>query len=109
MSWREQILAEARALGRVTHDAPLGVGIDFGDGGDVFWTLPGEVTSTVPAPAEGPGSVAEILDEYRRIDHLRARALHVLSHHLADLGIRVNRRRGGTGRCFRATSRRRSS
>ena len=51
MDWRQRLLDHAATLGRDVYDSPLGVGIDFGDGCDAFWVLPGEVTSTVPAPA----------------------------------------------------------
>src|SRR5438046_1642040 len=96
MDWKQRLLSHAAALGRASYEDAAGVGIEFGDGCDVFWVLPGEVTSTVPVPVAGPQSVEPLLSEYEEIDRLRERALHVVRHYLASRDVRIDRRRSGT-------------
>ena len=93
MDWREQFAAHGEALGRVVYRDP--VGVEFKDGCDVFWVLPGEVISTIEVPAEGPESIEKLIEDYQRIDSLRGRALHAIRHHLAESGIGVDRNRSG--------------
>lgn len=95
MSWRDEILAYGRSLGREVHESPLGVGIDFEDGCDAFWILPGEVFSTVEVPPEGPADVPFLLATYEKINHIRDRALHVIRHYLASRGYQIDRPRSG--------------
>lgn len=95
MDWRQPLLAHARSLGRPVYEHALGIGIDFEDGFDAFWVLPGEVTSTFAVPAEGPASVQELITEYDRIGRVRERALHVISHYLASLNVVVSAGRNG--------------
>jgi len=96
MDWRQRLHDHARTLRRDVYDGTLGIGIDFEDGCDAFWVLPGEVTSTVPVPAGGPGDVDALLAEYERIGRVRERAVHVLRHYLASQQVRVDRGRGGS-------------
>lgn len=93
--WRQAILERAAALGRPTYQDALGIGIEFEDGCDVFWVLPGEVTSTFPVPAGTSPDPHEVLTEYDSINRLRERALHVILHYLASRNVHVDRRRSG--------------
>jgi hypothetical protein len=95
MDWHEEVAQFASAKRLLLVTASSGVGIEFSDGCDVFWILPGETTSTLPVLAEGPNNLAVLLAEFDRIDHLRERALHVIRHYLASLKMYVNRRRSG--------------
>ena len=71
MTWKEQLLDHGRKLGRRTLEHPTGVGIEFEDGHDVFWILPGEVTATLEVPAAGPESTEQMgLGTGRRGQHL---------------------------------------
>jgi hypothetical protein len=94
MTWRERIVAHAhrRSLPAVT--VAEGVGVEFTDGCDVCWLLPGEVTSTVPVATAEP-DVPALIAAFERIDRLRASVLHVLRHHLAGRRLFVDRRRSG--------------
>ena len=76
MDWRQTLLDRARALGRPVHEHAPGIGIDFEDGYDAFWVLPGEVTSTYPLPAEGPASVQELLSPPDVVHRLPAGQQH---------------------------------
>jgi hypothetical protein len=98
MNWREQLRAYAATAGREIHENPLGVGVEFEDGCDVFWILPGEVTSTLPVPLDGPTSVDDQLAAYQSIGRLRERALHVVRHYIASKNIRVTPHRSGNWR-----------
>jgi hypothetical protein len=95
MDWKSPIRARAASTGRALYESPLGLGIDFPDGCDAFWILPGEVTSTLPVPAAGPESVDNLLAAYDRIGHLRDRALHVVRHYLASKQVRLTPRPSG--------------
>src|SRR5688572_20870601 len=95
MDWRQQLLNYGNSLGRATYDDALGVGVEFEDGNDAFWALPGEVFSTVPVPEEGPASAEEFVEAYETIGRVRARAIHAIRHHLAALNVRVDRNGGG--------------
>lgn len=94
-NWKEEIKVYAAALGRAVWDNDFGIGIDFQDGCDAFWILPGEITSTVPLSSDEPVPVGEILKQYGQISHVRERALHVLRHYAADLKWRVDPTRDG--------------
>lgn len=95
MDWKDRIRAHAATTGRALHESPVGLGLDFADGCDAFWILPGEVASTLPVPPDGPTSVDDLLAAYDRIDHVRDRALHVLRHYIASKRIRVTLDRSG--------------
>lgn len=92
---KEILRRHAESLGRAVYDSELGIGIEFGDGCDAFWVLPGEVISTVAVPAEGPESVDDLINLYTRLDELRGQALHVIRHYLADRKYIVERVRTG--------------
>ena len=94
MSWRERFAAYAleRDLPSVT--TAEGVGIEFTDGCDAFWVLPGEVTSSIP-DAAGEADVPALIHEFERIDRLRTSVLHVIRHDLAERKFFVDRRRSG--------------
>ncbi|MHC5542422.1 hypothetical protein ACYOEI_29720, partial [Singulisphaera rosea] len=94
MSWQEQLVAFSRQRNRPTISTEGGVGIEFGDGCDVFWILPGEVTSSVPIRGPQP-DVAMLIEEFERIDRLRTSVLHAIRHDLAGRAIYVDRRRSG--------------
>lgn len=96
MSWREALLEYSRAHKRQVWEFAEGIGIEFSDGCDAFWILPGEPSSTVPLPDPEAVQPTDLLALYHRIDNLRTRALQVVRHHLADRDVRVNRNRNGT-------------
>lgn len=96
MDWRQRLLAHGQAVGRTTYEDALGVGIEFEDGCDVFWVLPGEVMSTVPVPAEGPSAPEDLIARYDEINRVRERALHVIRHCLASKRFGVDRSRSGS-------------
>ena len=83
MSWRERFVeyASSRKLSAVI--TVEGVGIEFTDGCDVFWLLPGEVTSSLPVLA-GEHDVTALIGEFERIDRQRTSVLHVVRHDLAE-------------------------
>lgn len=95
MSWQDHIRARAASTGRALHESSFGLGLDFADGYDAFWILPGEVTSTLPVPPDGPTSIDDLLAAYDRINHVRDRALHVLRHYIASKNIRVTPKPSG--------------
>ena len=94
MSWRDRFAAYALQKTVAACITAEGVGLEFTDGCDAFWVLPGEVTSSIPVPAGEP-DVAALIREYERIDRLRTSVLHVIRHHLAESKVFVDRRRSG--------------
>ncbi|MGC8639536.1 MAG: hypothetical protein ACP5XB_06615 [Isosphaeraceae bacterium] len=48
MSWRERFAAYAFEWKLPAVMTAAGVGIEFTDGCDAFWVLPGEITSSIP-------------------------------------------------------------
>lgn len=94
MSWQEQLVAYSRQRDRPSILAAGGVGIEFGDGCDAFWVLPGEVTSSVPVRGPHP-DVARLIEEFERIDRRRTSVLHVVRHDLAARAMYIDRRRSG--------------
>jgi hypothetical protein len=95
MSVIDSIASRAMASGRTVIRANGGIGIEFSDGCDVCWLLPGEPKSTLPIVGSEQ-SAEELWTEFERIDHVRSRALHVIRHYLASKGVEVDRRRCGT-------------
>lgn len=87
MSWQESL----KSLGP-WHESPLGIGINFSDGFDTFWVLPGEPLSSLPVPKEGPADLKTIIAEYRTLDDLRTRALNAVRHHLVSIDAATDRR-----------------
>lgn len=96
MSWRERFAAYAYALERKLPAVSTaeGMGVEFTDGCDAFWVLPGEVTSSLPVLAAEP-EVTALIGEFERIDRLRASVLHVIRHDPAERRFYVDRRRSG--------------
>ena len=94
MSWHEQFAAYARHRNLPAVVTAEGVGIEFTDGCDAFWVLPGEVASSIPVRARDP-DVAALIGEFQRIDRLRTSVLHVIRHNLAERKVFVDRRRSG--------------
>src|SRR5712671_1032894 len=95
MDWKERVCSHAAAQGRPVYESPFGIGLEFEDGFDVFWILPGEVTATLPVPPGGPTSAEDLLAAYEAIGRIRARALHVVRHYIASKNIRVTPNRIG--------------
>jgi hypothetical protein len=95
MDWRDPFRNFGNASGRELHESPLGIGLAFEDGCDVFWILPGEVTSTVPVPPEGPSSPDELLAACEAIGRVRERALHVVRHYIASKDVELDWRPSG--------------
>jgi hypothetical protein len=92
----DRLRAELAARGSKIIDAgTAGIGIEFRDGHDVWWLLPGDPLSSVPVPPSADADPRAILEEYGRLDALRSRAIHAIRHHLADRGIRTVRLRSG--------------
>ena len=94
MNWRERLTAHALERKAPAINIPEGVGIEFSDGCDVFWVLPGEVTSSLPVVEDEPDATA-LIREFARIDRLRTSVLRVIRHDLAERSFHVDRRRGG--------------
>ena len=94
MDWRERLTAHALERNAPAINIPGGVGIEFSDGCDVFWVLPGEVASSLPVVEDEPDATA-LIREFARIDRLRASVLRVIRHDLAERSFHVDRRRGG--------------
>ncbi|WP_165228558.1 hypothetical protein [Aquisphaera insulae] len=94
MNWRAQLEAYAVREDRPVLSVPEGVGLEFSDGNDVFWMLPGEATSSTWI-AETEPNAAALLDEFRTIDRLRTTVLHVIRHDMAGRGMCVDRRWSG--------------
>jgi hypothetical protein len=94
MSWRESLAAYALERKLPAVITAEGVGVEFTDGCDTFWVLPGEVTSSIPVYEREPG-VAALIGEFERIDRLRTSVLHVIRHDVAERGIFLDRRLGG--------------
>ena len=95
MHWVESISALATAAGKSVIRTGAGIGIEFSDSNDVFWLLPGEVTSAVPVSAAADVDVDALWQEFFRIDAIRERAVHVIAHYLASLRVQFDRRRSG--------------
>lgn len=72
-----------------------GIGIEFGDGCDVFWLLPGEVTSTIPVPPDGLEDVTGAMARFEQVERVRERALHVVRHYLASNKFHIDRNPSG--------------
>lgn len=50
-----QLAAAWRGQGRGVYEVPAGVGVEFDDGNDAWWVLPGEPSSSVDVSrASGP-------------------------------------------------------
>lgn len=94
-SWKSLLLEYAKSHDLESHDTAMGIGIGFTDGCDVFWVLPGEVFSTVPCNADGPGPERNLIAEYEAIDKVRSQVIHALRHHLAENHIQVDRETSG--------------
>jgi hypothetical protein len=93
MDWKPRILARASAAGRQTLDLADGLGILFPDGNDVFWLLPGEVTSTVPVDVVADAEA--LWGIYDRVGGLRERVVHVVRHYLASVRVKTTRAPNG--------------
>jgi hypothetical protein len=95
MDWRDQVSAYAAVHQRQLYSSDLGLGIEFQDGCDAFWMLPGELHSTVPMDAAEPVVAGELVAFFERIDRARAQAIHVIRHHLASRNIQSVQNRSG--------------
>lgn len=96
MTWRDDIISFAAQQNRRTILVDGGIGIEFGDGCDVCWILPGEVTTTLAVDGAEPRDVKSLIADYQRIEKIRERAVHALRHHLATMKVFVDYRRAGT-------------
>jgi hypothetical protein len=94
VSWRERLAAYALEWKLPAVITDEGVGIEFTDGCDSFWVLPGEVASSVSVLAREP-DVAALIREFECIDRQRTSVLHVIRHDLAERKFFVDRRRSG--------------
>ena len=94
MNWRERIATYGLEWKLPAVITAKGVGIEFRDGCDAFWVLPGEVTSSLPVDAL-EDDVASLIGEFERIDRLRTSVLHVIRHDLAERKFYVDRRASG--------------
>ena len=93
MPWKLELQRLAEEGGFVTLAAEDGLGIEFSDGADVLWMIPGDVTSTLALGQDDAINAGEVFQEFLRINTLRSRCLHVIAHYLASLQIRFDRRR----------------
>ena len=84
MSWRESVYGYCQTNGLEIFDHEQGIGIEFRDGFDAFWILPGEPLSTVPIPLEGPTDLQSVFAEFERVDGIRYQYLHCWGHHAGD-------------------------
>jgi hypothetical protein len=71
-----------------------GVGIEFTDGCDAFWVLPGEVTSSRPLRAREP-DVTALIGEFECVDRLRTSVLLAIRHDLAERKFYIDPRPSG--------------
>jgi hypothetical protein len=94
MSWQERLVAYTSERNLSFVIVAEGVGIEFADGCDAFWVLPGEVTSSVLVRETQP-DVTWLIGEFERIDRLRSSVLHVIRHDLAARAIYLDRRYSG--------------
>ncbi len=94
MGWEAEVRSRACASGWTLHMDPLGIGIEFTDGDDAFWILPGEPMSTVAVDRDAV-DVEHLLNTYVRVDALRRDVLHVLRYFAAER--KVSLRREGRG------------
>ncbi len=94
MSWRERFAGCALERKLAAVITTEGVGIEFTDGCDAFWVLPGEVTSSIPLVAR-EHDVTALIGEFERIDRQRTSVLHVIRHDLAERRFYLDRRRSG--------------
>lgn len=95
MTWQDTLIAHAQSNGRAAYSSEAGVGIEFGDGSDAFWVLPGEPTSTLELARDDQPDAAAMVAEYERLNRLRERTLHVLEHHWSrELLVLTHHRNG---------------
>jgi hypothetical protein len=94
MNWRQRIAAYARHRNLPAVLTTEGVALDFRDGYDTCWLLPGEVTSFLPVATPEP-DVPALIGEFERIDRLRTSVLQVIRHNLAERRFFVDRRASG--------------
>ena len=78
-----------------TIDVEAGLGIEFSDGFDVFWVLPGEVTSTIDIDPEQPIDAETIFAEFKSINSIRRDVLKVMSHYLHQTKCGIESCRNG--------------
>ena len=90
-SWKSEFSRYAKKNSLEWHDTDSGIGIGFSDGCDVLWVLPSEAHSTIPCPAEGPGSTKDIIATHEEINLVRGEVIHVIRHCLAENDMPVNR------------------
>ena len=95
MSWKDAITAYGKEHDREIHDSDMGMGIEFEDGCDAFWILPGEIFSTFACKGGVDPNPEEAIAAYEAIDAGRKSALHILRHHLAAQGWGSDRERSG--------------
>ena len=93
--WLDDLISRATRRRLSATRVAGGVAIEFSDGCDAFWVLPGEVLSTLDLPGGVPVDAEHVLEEFSRVDRVRERTLHVIRHYLTSLNIRVTRNRSG--------------
>lgn len=89
MPWDQTLREYARTKRRIVHESPLGLGLDYEDGYDAFWVLPGEPMSTIFVPADGPADLATLIADYERVCRLRRDAVHVIAHRCSERNLKV--------------------
>lgn len=99
MDWIKTVRAYALQHQREIVDLPNGVGLKYKDGQDVFWIQPGEPTSTLAIPPEGP-DVEAMLAEHERVSDLRGRVIHVIEHFVAEQAAKIRFGPLGEWECF---------
>jgi len=95
MGTLDRLVNELEARGRVVIDVrPDGIGVEFRDGNDAWWLLPGDPLSSATIP-DGDFDPSALLEEFERLDDLRFQAVHAVRHHLAAMGCQSCRSRDG--------------
>ena len=92
-----QLAAAWRAQGRRVYEVPAGVGVEFDDGNDAWWVLPGEPSSSVDvSPDAGTDAeVRRLLALFETVNARRRQVVHVLRHYIASQRYFLDRSRTG--------------
>ena len=92
----EDLRDELRRRGHQVIDLGVdGLGIEFSDGCDVWWVLPGDPLSSVVMLAKSDKDVESIVGGFERLNVMRSQAILAVRHHLARRRFRVLRVRNG--------------
>jgi|GEM_PF-6975763 len=96
--WKDELRAFAKARNLEVYESDLGLGIEFQDGCDAFWVLPGEVMSTVDCTKYNLLDAKKLVEIYENTNRMRDETQRIIRHYLAEHGfIGILRRTGQWG------------